>query len=71
MTDLFVQLGLPSTPDAIEGFLTQHKPLPAGMEVCDAPFWTRAQADFLCENMRADADWSILVDALSLALRES
>lgn len=71
MTELFIQLGLSSTPEAIEKFLATHRPIPAEIDVCDAPFWSPAQSQFLCENMKADADWSILVDALSLALRET
>jgi Protein of unknown function (DUF2789) len=68
LCDLFAQLGLPHEPAAVDAFITRHRPLPAGMSVCDAPFWTPSQAEFLREQMRADADWALVVDSLALRL---
>jgi chromate reductase, NAD(P)H dehydrogenase (quinone) len=66
--DLFRQLGLPDAPAHVEQFIRQHGPLPAGMALCDAPFWTPSQARFLREQLQADADWSGVVDRLATRL---
>lgn len=68
LVDLFRQLGLADEPAAIERFITTHRPLPAGVSVCDAPFWTASQAQFLREAIGRDADWSEPVDALAVLL---
>jgi hypothetical protein len=69
MTNLFQQLGLPSEPADIAQFVAQHRPLPDAMLMADAPFWTPAQAQFLREQIQADADWAEVVDQLSVMLR--
>lgn len=69
MTNLFEQLGLPSSPEAIEEFLFANE-LPDGVNVEDAPFWTPAQAAMLKEMLEQDTNWSLIVDQLSEALRE-
>ena len=66
LCDLFAQLGLPSQPAEVERFIATHRL--AGVRVCDAPFWTPAQAQFLHEQLQADADWSEVVDDLALRL---
>ena len=68
-SDLFAQLGLPTDDASIEAFLQQNSPLAADVELPNAPFWSVAQAAFLREEWRDDADWAELVDQLSLALR--
>jgi len=67
MRDLFRQLGLPDEPSAVERFVTVNR-LPAGAALCDAPFWSPAQAQFLREQIQADADWAEVVDSLSARL---
>jgi len=67
-SELFAQLGLGSSPGEIEDFLCNHMPLPSGMVLSDAPFWSPAQAAFLREALDADSDWSEVVDALNVAL---
>jgi hypothetical protein len=67
--DLFAQLGLPNDERAITQFIARHTPLPAGVPLADAPFWTPAQASFLREALDQDSDWSELVDQLDAALR--
>ena len=62
--DLFRQLGLPSDPAAIEAFITDHRPLPHGTRLADAPWWSVAQAQLLREKLADDADWAELVDSL-------
>ena len=68
-SELFKQLGLGGSDVEIEGFLREHMPLPTGMLLSDAPFWSPAQATFLREARESDSDWSEVVDALNVALR--
>ena len=68
-TELFEQLGLPSDPFSIAGFLRLHSPLDAAVRVEDAAFWSPAQADLLRQLLAEDADWAEVIDRLSLALR--
>lgn len=68
LANLFAQLGLPSDPAAIEHFARTHRPLGAGIMLCDAPFWTPAQASFLRDEMLNDADWAEVIDELNALL---
>ena len=45
---LFEQLGLDSSPKAIDAFIAAH-PLSDDVKLIDAPFWTPQQAQFLKE----------------------
>ena len=65
---LFAQLGLPSMPDEVEGFLSGRPPLPGDMCLSEAPFWSPAQAAFLQEEILGDADWAEVVDQLNMRL---
>jgi hypothetical protein len=69
--ELFAQLGLDNDAASIEHFIAAHAPLPTGMTLHAAPFWTPAQAAFLRESCIQDADWVELVDQLSVALRRA
>lgn len=69
--ELFAQLGLPDDNEAIARFIATHGPLPGGVRLEDAPFWSPAQARLLREELAEDADWSAVIDRLSLALRRS
>lgn len=66
---LFEQLGLPADPEAIAAFIRSHTPIPGHVQLADAAFWTPAQAAFLREELREDADWAEAVDQLNAALR--
>lgn len=66
-SDLFEQLGLPGDPAAIERFVAEHR-LPDGVSLADAAWWTPSQAQFLREQLGADADWAELVDSLAARL---
>ena len=66
---LFDQLGLPSSESEIQRFIAEHRPLSETVALADASFWTPAQAQFLREEIREDADWAEVVDQLNLALR--
>ncbi len=70
--DLFAQLGLPNSAEAIAAFLNQHRPLPNDVLLADAPFWDDSQAQFIREKRTQDApEWTQLIDQLSEALRET
>jgi hypothetical protein len=69
MTDLFMQLGLASDAESIANFIKQHQ-LPADVRLCDAPFWSESQRQFLLEQFKADASWIIIVDQLNESLHE-
>jgi hypothetical protein len=68
-SELFKQLGLPSDPDSVAAFLERHRPLPNGLRLAEAPFWSPAQAALLREEWAEDADWAEVVDRLDAALR--
>ena len=71
MTRLFDQLGLPSEPVAIQGFIDAHRPLAASIELHRADFWSASQADFLRMETGGDTDWAIVIDRLNAALRST
>lgn len=68
-SELFAQLGLPSDPQGIAGFIQQHAPLAGEVALPEAPFWTPAQAAFLREALLQDSNWAEVADQLSEALR--
>ncbi|GAB2934708.1 DUF2789 domain-containing protein [Rheinheimera gaetbuli] len=67
MATLFAQLGLDNDERAVSQFLQQHKLAP-GMAIQDAPFWTQAQASFLHESLKQDAEWCEIIDELNALL---
>ncbi|WP_214000290.1 DUF2789 domain-containing protein [Arsukibacterium sp.] len=68
MSNLFMQLGLDNEPEAIKRFIGRHK-LPAEVALADAPFWNQAQASFIRESLKEDADWAEIIDELNTQLR--
>lgn len=66
---LFEQLGLESTDEAIEQFISNHKPLQHNVLLHEADFWNDSQALFLKEAIETNADWVSAVDHLGLMLR--
>jgi hypothetical protein len=46
-----------------------YRPLKAETRLEDASFWNPSQRHFIKEQLSIDADWSELIDQLSLALR--
>lgn len=68
LKDLFGQLGLPDDAVSIDRFIASHRPLPAGVALADAPFWSASQAQFLREEIDDDADWAELIDSLAVRL---
>jgi hypothetical protein len=69
MVTLFQQLGLPSSEEDIQNFIEEH-PLDSQVDLFDADFWTPNQAKFLREQLKADADWAVVIDALNNSLRQ-
>lgn len=67
--ELFTQLGLDADDENIDSFLEDHTPLAENIRLADAPFWSTSQAAFLREKILDDADWALVVDQLSEALR--
>ena len=70
MSDLFSQLGLPNDEADIRAFVASHRPLPGGLRLADAGFWTETQSRFLRDEILEDADWAEVVDQLNLMLHE-
>ena len=69
MTNLFEQLGLDSSEQAIQNFIESHQ-LDAHTLIVDAEFWTDGQRQFLAEKIKSDGAWAIVVDQLNEALHE-
>ena len=70
MTNLFEQLGLPSSAADIQTFIETHRPLDAQIKLCEAPFWSAAQSQFLREQIKSDADWAVIIDNFDSRLRK-
>ena len=68
MPDLFRQLGLADEPVAVAAFIAAHQPLPAGVALADAAFWSASQARLLRDEIAKDADWAEVIDSLAVAL---
>lgn len=69
LNNLFLQLGLPGEPQAIDAFLAGHR-LDAGTTLAQAPFWSPAQAEFLREALADDSDWAEAADELAMLLSQ-
>lgn len=68
LENLFEQLGLPSSAQAIDEFIARHRVSAYG-NLADAGFWTPAQAEFIRECWQEDSDWTGVVDQLDARLR--
>lgn len=69
LPELFSQLGLANSDFAITRFIKAH-PLPEGVRLTDADFWTDAQRQFLRESWQQDSDWCGAVDNLNALLHQ-
>lgn len=69
MTNLFLQLGLDASEEAIAEFIGSHQ-LPTDVHIVDAPYWNEAQRQFIAEKLEIDGTWTTIVDQLSEALHE-
>ena len=64
---LFKQLGLEASADAIDRFIETHQ-LGLDIPLHNAPFWSKAQHDFIISNWKKDDDWAMVIDELNQQL---
>ena len=64
---LFEQLGLDASADAIDQFIDTHQ-LTSDIPLHKAPFWSKAQHDFIISNWKKDDEWAIVIDELNQQL---
>ncbi|MDO5651920.1 MAG: DUF2789 family protein [Moraxella sp.] len=69
INQLFAQLGLDSSDEAIDKFIKINQ-LPEEVQLMDAPFWNANQRNFIKEEYRCDAVWSSTLDELNVALHK-
>ncbi|KAB0627663.1 DUF2789 domain-containing protein [Acinetobacter gandensis] len=69
MTNLFEQLGLESSEEAIALFIVTHQ-LSAHTKITEADYWTEGQRQFLAEKIKSDGEWAIIIDQLNESLHE-
>lgn len=69
MNDLFAQLGLDSSDEAIEQFIKNHQ-LPENVMMKDADFWNEKQRIFIADEYKNNAVWVMILDELNLRLHE-
>jgi len=67
INDLFAQLGLDSSDEAIDKFIAEHS-LDKNTSLTDADFWTESQRAFLKEEWKLDAAWVEIIDDLNVRL---
>ena len=67
LNELFAQLGLDSSDEAIDKFISEHK-LNKDQSLIDADFWTDSQRAFLKEEWKRDAAWVEIIDYLNVRL---
>ncbi|SBT16721.1 hypothetical protein MGA5115_00803 [Marinomonas gallaica] len=66
---LFDQLGLDSSEQGIEAFVSENDSIPQGVLLWQAPMWSESQAQMLKQMKDEDADWAEVVDELDLMMR--
>lgn len=64
---LFEQLGLDSSEDAIDQFISAHQ-LDRDTGIHQASFWTDSQRSFIISHWKKDDEWAIVVDSLNAQL---
>lgn len=69
MTNLFEQLGLDSSEDAIAHFIETHQ-LDATVKITEAEYWSDGQRQFLFEKISSDGEWALVVDQLNESLHQ-
>ena len=70
INDLFAQLGLDSSDEAIDTFIDANK-LAADEELVNAKIWSDKQRMFLQEEWKKDAVWVELIDELNVRMHPS
>ncbi|WP_182406973.1 DUF2789 family protein [Psychrobacter sp. GP33] len=67
INELFAQLGLDSSDDAIDAFVEKNQ-LAKDESLTDASIWTAQQCMFLQEEWKKDAAWVEVIDDLNVRL---
>lgn len=67
MNDLFAQLGLDNSDEAIDNFIGTHK-LSTDQKLVEASIWDDKQRMFLFEEWKKDAAWALVIDELNVRL---
>lgn len=68
LPNLFAQLGLDNSSEAIDQFVTENKLTPKVL-ITEAEFWSAAQANFINDCIAEDSEWSEVIDQLDVMLR--
>ena len=69
MNELFAQLGLDNSDEAIEQFIADNQ-LDEETSLREAPFWSDSQRAFINEEWKKDAIWAITLDELNARLHD-
>lgn len=67
MNELFAQLGLDNSDDAIERFIADN-PLAKDEKLIESDIWNNNQRMFLEEEWQKDAAWVEVIDELNVRL---
>jgi hypothetical protein len=67
MNNLFAQLGLDSSDEAIETFIENNQ-LAKEEKLTESTIWTEKQRMFLQEEWKQDAAWVEIIDELNVRL---
>ncbi|OOS21923.1 DUF2789 family protein [Moraxella lincolnii] len=67
LNDLFIQLGLDSSDEAIDQFIADNQ-LAEDTNLKDAKVWTEKQRAFLQEEWNRDAVWVEVIDELNVRM---
>lgn len=69
MNELFAQLGLDNSDEAIEQFIADNQ-LDEETSLKEATFWSDSQRAFINEEWKKDAIWAITLDELNARLHD-
>ena len=67
MNELFAQLGLDSSDEAIDKFIAENQ-LSSEEKLIEADVWTDSQRMFLQEEWKKDAAWVEVIDDLNVRM---
>ncbi len=67
MNELFAQLGLDNSDEAIDAFIAKNK-LGKNEALIESDIWTDSQRMFLQEEWKKDAAWVEVIDELNVRL---
>ncbi|GAA5136374.1 DUF2789 domain-containing protein [Thalassotalea piscium] len=69
MNNLFAQLGLDCSDEAIKEFIEINK-LPKGVSLKEAEIWNESQRGFLQEEWTKNSMWTQVIDDLNLLMSQ-